>query len=351
MVNIGYGQYGLQTKGGEAMDRRRHVLICGGAGYIGSHMVRALVEKGWEPVVFDNLSTGHHESVQHKGVTLIRGDLMDKQSLRRVFAEYSFDAVAHFAGLIAVGESVLSPLTYYQNNVAGTLNLVEVMVESHVLRLVFSSTAAVYGNPGTGPIPETHPCLPLNPYGHSKLMVETILEDCCQAYGLRSVALRYFNAAGAHPSGEIGEAHAVETHLIPLCIRAAMGTGPELKIFGDDYPTPDGTCIRDYVHVCDLADAHISALEFMDQAPGMHVFNLGNGNGFSVKEVLAAVEKVGGKPVPHRMAQRRAGDAAILVADSSHARRELGWRPRYSDIETIVRHAWTWHMQQKFGGE
>lgn len=333
------------------MDNGKHVLVCGGAGYIGSHMVRTLVEKGWEPVVFDNLSTGHHESVEHESVTLIRGDLMDKQSLRRVFAEYSFDAVVHFAGLIAVGESVCSPLTYYQNNVAGTLNLVEAMVEAHVLRLVFSSTAAVYGNPETKHISEDHPCRPLNPYGRSKLMVEKILEDCARAYDLRSVALRYFNAAGAHPSGEIGEAHAVETHLIPLCVRAASGTGPELKIFGDDYPTPDGTCIRDYVHVCDLTDAHIAALDFMDRESGKHVFNLGNGNGFSVKEVLAAVEKAGGKPVPHTMAPRREGDAAILVADSSRACRELGWNPRYPDLETIVSHAWAWHENQKFGPE
>ena len=182
-------------------------------------------------------------------------------------------------------------------------------------------------------------------------MVEKILEDCARAYDLRSVALRYFNAAGAHPSGEIGEAHAVETHLIPLCVRAASGTGPELKIFGDDYPTPDGTCIRDYVHVCDLTDAHIAALDFMDRESGKHVFNLGNGNGFSVKEVLAAVEKAGGKPVPHTMAPRREGDAAILVADSSRARRELGWNPRYPDLETIVNHAWAWHENQKFGPE
>lgn len=331
------------------MDCCRHVLICGGAGYIGSHMARALVEKGWEPVVFDNLSTGHHEAVRYDGVTLIRGDLRDKQSLRRVFAEYSFDAVMHFAGMIAVGESVANPLLYYQNNVAGTLNLVEAMVESHVLRLVFSSTAAVYGNPQTERITEEHPCAPLNPYGHSKLMVERILEDCGHAYGLRSVALRYFNAAGAHPSAELGEAHATETHLIPLCIRAAMGIGPELKIFGNDYPTPDGTCIRDYIHVCDLVEAHVAALDFMDHAPGKHVFNLGNGNGFSVKEVLAAVEKVGGKSVPCSIAPRREGDAAILVADSSRARRELGWQPGYPDLETIVSHAWAWHEKQKFG--
>lgn len=333
------------------MDTCKHVLVCGGAGYIGSHMVRSLVEKGCEPVVFDNLSTGHHESVEYENVTVIRGDLMDKQSLRRVFAEYSFDAVVHFAGLIAVGESVKSPLIYYQNNVAGTLNLIEAMVEAHVLKLVFSSTAAVYGNPQTQYLSEDHPCCPLNPYGRSKLMIENILEDCAQAYDLRSVALRYFNAAGAHPSGEIGEAHAVETHLIPLCIRAATGKGPELKIFGNDYPTPDGTCIRDYVHVCDLTDAHISALEFMEQSPGKHVFNLGNGTGFSVKEVLGAVEKICGKPVPHVMAPRREGDAAVLVADSSRARDILGWNPKYPALETIVRYAWAWHEQQKFGGE
>lgn len=334
---------------GEKMESSKRILVCGGGGYIGSHLVRSLCEQGWEPVVFDNFSSGHVEAIRGENATIVRGDLNDPQSLRRVFAEYSFNGVFHFAAFISVGESVVHPVMYYQNNVGGTLNLLGAMKEAGVKKLVFSSTAAVYGEPREELLSETHPCNPVNPYGRSKLMVEKILEDCAHAYGLDSVALRYFNAAGAHPDGQIGEAHPVETHLIPLCIRAALGQGKELKIFGDDYPTPDGTCIRDYIHVCDLADAHIAAMRFMEHHPGKYAFNLGNGNGFSVREVISSVEKAAGRPVPHSIAPRRSGDPARLVADSALARWVLNWNPRFPDLDTIVSHAWAWHARGGFG--
>lgn len=324
------------------------VLVCGGAGYIGSHMVRALVGHGHEVVVFDNLGTGHREAVPAT-VPLVVGDLLDAPALAAVFASRPFDAVMHFCALSLVGESVTEPYRYYRNNVAGTLNLLEAMRAARVGRLVFSSTAAVFGNPLADSIDEAHPTAPINPYGASKLMVERILADAAQAHGLRSVALRYFNAAGADPSGEIGEAHAPETHLIPNVLRAALGLGSGgLKVFGDDYPTRDGTCVRDYVHVNDLAAAHLKGLEFMADHEGAHVFNLGNGQGFSVLEVIAAARAVTGADIHFERAPRRAGDPSVLVASSARAGSLLGWTPAFTDIGGIIETAWRWHRQPRY---
>ena len=340
------------------MSTPMNVLVCGGAGYIGSHMVKLLLEQGHSPIVFDNLSTGHEEAVPAELLAL--GDLRDKSSLRRVLAEHSFDAVMHFAAKSIVPESVADPAAYYENNVIGTLNLLDAMREEGVQRFVFSSTAAVYGNPvshagaasgaqgSSSLIDEQHSLAPLNPYGRSKLQVEQALQDYAAAYGFRSVCFRYFNAAGADPSGELGESHDPETHLIPNTLRAVLGTGPQLKVFGDDYATPDGTCVRDYIHVNDLADAHLRALLHMRDNEGAHVFNLGNGVGFSVKEVLNAAEEVTGQPVPHEMAPRRAGDADMLVADSAKARSVLGWQPGFTDVREIIETAWRWHKDQRF---
>lgn len=254
----------------------------------------------------------------------------------------------HFCARSLVGESVAQPYDYYANNVAGTLNLLAAMRRHGVGKLVFSSTAAVYGQPVVAPIDEDHPTAPINPYGASKLMVERILADAAPAYGLRSVALRYFNAAGASPDGEIGESHQPETHLIPNVLRAALGTGPALQVFGDDYPTPDGTCVRDYVHVDDLAQAHERALAYLDRHAGAHVFNLGNGQGFSVRQVIEAAQRVSGRRIPYAIAPRRAGDPAVLVASSAKARRELGWAPAYEALEAILDTAWRWHRAPAF---
>lgn len=317
------------------------VLVCGGAGYIGSHMAKWLAAHGVAVTVLDNLSTGHREAVRWG--ELVQADLLDPASLERAFAGQRFDAVMHFCARSLVGESMTRPYDYYANNVSGTLNLLQAMQRHGVERLVFSSTAAVFGQPISERIDEDHPKAPINPYGASKLMVERMLADASAAYGLRSVALRYFNAAGASPDGDIGEAHTPETHLIPNVLRAALGTGPALKVFGDDYPTADGTCVRDYVHVDDLAQAHLLALAYMDQHAGAHAFNLGNGHGFSVREVIAAAGQVTGRPVPHAIAPRRAGDPAVLVASSDKARRELGWAPQYTELEPIIESAWRWH--------
>jgi UDP-glucose 4-epimerase len=328
------------------MDKHQHILVCGGAGYIGSHMARWLAVRDFTVSVLDNLSTGHREAVQWG--ELIEADVLDPSSLERAFHGRRFDAVMHFCARSLVGESVAQPYAYYANNVMGTLNLLEAMRRHDVSRLVFSSTAAVFGQPLVDRIDEDHPKQPINPYGASKLMVERILTDAARAYGLRSVALRYFNAAGASPDGAIGESHQPETHLIPNVLRAALGTGPALKVFGDDYPTADGTCVRDYVHVDDLAQAHQLALDYLDAHPDAHAFNLGNGQGFSVREVIAAAEAVSGRKIDHAIEPRRPGDPSVLVASSAKAREQLGWTPVYTTLDPIIDSALRWHQAQAF---
>lgn len=315
---------------------------------MGSHMVRYLLTNQHEVVVYDNLSTGHRQAVP-RGVTFAHGDIGDAARLARVFATHRFDAVIHFCARSLVGESVVDPYAYYRNNVANTLVLLSAMNEAGVQRLVFSSTAAVFGNPHAEHIDEGHATAPINPYGQSKLMIEHVLEDAARAYGLRSVALRYFNAAGADPDGSIGEAHDPETHLIPNVLKAVLGQSAALKVFGDDYDTRDGTCVRDYVHVNDLASAHLLAIDYLATHEGAFRFNLGNGEGFSVREVIAAAERVTGKPVPHEIAPRRAGDPATLVASSELARLELGWEPRITRLDDILASAWRWHLDPGFG--
>jgi UDP-glucose 4-epimerase len=321
-------------------------LVCGGAGYIGSHMVRYLLKQEHDVVVYDDLSTGHRESVPSD--ILVVGDIGDASALEQVFMQHRFDAVMHFCALSLVGESVSKPYLYYTNNVARTLVLLQAMQAAGVSRLVFSSTAAVFGNPQTPLITEQHPTEPINPYGQSKLMVEKILADAANAYGLRSVALRYFNAAGADPSGEIGEAHSPETHLIPNVLRSLLGQGSALKVFGSDYDTRDGTCVRDYVHVNDLASAHLKAVEFMLDHEGAHIFNLGNGEGFSVREVIAAAERVTGQEVAYDLVERRPGDPPTLVASGQKARDLLGWQPEFIDLDDIIVSAWDWHTKPAY---
>ena len=328
------------------MDSTQNILVCGGAGYIGSHMARWLALRGSKVTVLDNLSTGHREAVQWG--ELIEADVLDPSSLERAFNGRRFDAVMHFCARSLVGESVAEPYAYYANNVTGTLNLLDAMRRHGVARLVFSSTAAVFGQPVADRIDEDHPRQPINPYGASKLMVERILADAASAYGLRSVALRYFNAAGASADASLGESHQPETHLIPNVLRAALGTGPALKVFGDDYPTPDGTCVRDYVHVDDLAQAHELALAYLDANPGAQAFNLGNGQGFSVREVIAAAAAVSGRPIAHAIEPRRPGDPSVLVASSAKARGQLGWKPVHTRLEPIIESALYWHQGQRF---
>lgn len=324
----------------------RDVLLCGGAGYIGSHMAKWLSCRGYTVTVLDNLSSGHKEAAQWGDFHHV--DLLDEEKLDRVFGLRRFDAVMHFCARSLVGESVVKPYDYYLNNVSGTLNLLRTMQRHQVSRLVFSSTAAVYGHPVSELIDEEHPRTPINPYGMSKLMVEHVLADAAAAYGLRSVALRYFNAAGASATGDIGEAHQPETHLIPNVLKAVLGQGSMLKVFGDDYPTPDGTCVRDYVHVEDLAQAHELALGYMDAHEGAHAFNLGSEQGFSVREVISAAERVTGRSVPYELAPRRPGDPAVLVASSARARHELHWQPKHNELSSIIESAWRWHAEPKF---
>lgn len=324
------------------------ILVCGGAGYIGSHTVRLLKARGYAPVVFDSLEKGHLAALP-EDVPLLRGNLIDAQTLRRAFAEYDFAAVFHFAAYIEVGESVRDPERYYHNNVAGALNLLAVMREFGVGNLVFSSTAAVYGDPvAAAPITEEHPLRPVNPYGRSKLFMEEIMADYARAYGFNVTALRYFNAAGADPGGDIGEAHHPESHLIPNILNATLDGASELKIFGNDYDTADGTCVRDYIHVNDLAQAHLLALKHQAHRPGYFAFNLGNGQGFSILEVIAAAEKVTGRKISYVLHPRRPGDAARLVADASLARATLGWRPEFTKLEDIVATAWNWHKVKRY---
>lgn len=323
------------------------ILITGGLGYVGSHAMRYLREQGREVLAFDNLIYGHTEAAC--GAPYVIGDLMNTDDLRKVFCENEIDSVMHFAAFAAVGESVAHPKKYYDNNIRGGLNLLEAMLEADVKRFVFSSTCAIFGEPVEIPMAETHPVAPANPYGETKLAFERVLKWYGRAYGLKSACLRYFNAAGAHPSGEIGEDHEPERHLIPLAIRAAAGTGDALTVFGSDYDTPDGTCIRDYIHVTDLAQAHLLALQQMENGGDSAAYNLGNGNGYSVLEVIQCVERVTGRSVPHSFGNRRPGDPGRLVGSSKKALDELGWRPEFDSLEAIVETAWRWHESHPKG--
>jgi UDP-glucose-4-epimerase GalE len=317
------------------------ILVTGGAGYIGSHACRALVAAGFYPLVYDNLSTGHRSFVSGP---LVVGDLLDKATLAGVFEQHDIAAVMHFAAASLVGESMTDPQKYYLNNVAGTLSLLAAMREAGCRRLVFSSTGAVYGQADSKALPETYPCAPINTYGASKWMIERMIADYRSAYGLGAFCLRYFNASGADASGGIGELRENETHLIPRAMMALQGHLPDFAIFGEDYDTPDGTAIRDYIHVTDLAAAHVAALKLLMQGHAGGAFNLGTGNGFSVREILAAISAETGREVPHVIKPRRPGDPAYLVADPTAARKVLNFTPEHSDLATIIRTAWAWHQ-------
>jgi UDP-glucose 4-epimerase len=323
------------------------VLIIGGAGYIGSHMFKRLGQLGCAVTTLDNLSSGHRDAVLCGD--FVHGDLADKALLADVLQPGRFDAVMHFASFIQVGESVQQPAKYYANNVTNTLHLLDAMRAAGVQRFIFSSTAATFGEPQYTPIDELHPQHPINPYGRSKMMIEQVLEDYDRAYGLKSVCLRYFNAAGADPDGELGERHDPETHLIPLVLQAASGRRADIAVFGRDYDTPDGTCIRDYIHINDLCEAHWLALQSLMRGAESQRYNLGNGAGFSVQEVIDAAQRVTGKPIAVRDAPRREGDPARLVADATLARQQLGWVPQFPDLETIVAHAWAWEQKTVLG--
>ncbi|MFB2835375.1 UDP-glucose 4-epimerase GalE [Floridanema evergladense] len=323
------------------------ILVTGGAGYIGSHAVQALQNSGYDVVILDNLVYGHRDIVENAlKVELIVGDTGDRALLDNLFSSRNIAAVMHFAAYAYVGESVTDPAKYYRNNVVGTLTLLEAMVAANVKKFVFSSTCATYGVPQTIPIPENHPQDPINPYGASKLMVERILADFDVAYDFKSVSFRYFNAAGADPNGLLGEDHNPETHLLPLVLMVALGKRESVSIFGTDYPTPDGTCIRDYIHVCDLADAHVLGLEYLLNDGDSNIFNLGNGSGFSVKEAIDAARKVTGKEIKAIECDRRPGDPPMLVGSSEKARKILGWQPQYGNIKDIIAHAWNWHQKR-----
>lgn len=319
------------------------VLVVGGAGYIGSHMVKMLLSEGHELVTFDNLSGGYRDAVL--GGEFVLGDLADESALDTLFTKHKPQAVMHFASFIQVGESVRRPDMYYRNNFSNTLNLLDAMVTHNVKHFIFSSTAAVFGEPDYMPIDEAHSKRPVNPYGRSKSMVEQVLADYDQAFGLKSVCLRYFNAAGADPEGLLGERHMPETHLIPLILQAASGRKSEIQVFGRDYDTADGTCVRDYIHIVDLCSAHLLALQYLLDGGASEQFNLGNGEGFSVQQVIDTVEKVTGRKVNIVEAARRAGDPARLVADAGMARAQLGWMPAFSELEKIVEHAWSWELK------
>ncbi|KGF72870.1 UDP-galactose-4-epimerase [Neosynechococcus sphagnicola sy1] len=323
------------------------ILVTGGAGYIGSHAVLALQRAGYGVVILDNLVYGHRDLVASVlKVPLIVGDTCDRPLLDQIFANYSIAAVMHFAAYTYVGESVTDPAKYYRNNVLGTLTLLEAMQAAAVDHFVFSSTCATYGLPQTIPLTEAHPQQPINPYGRSKLMVEQMLADFDRAYGLQSVYFRYFNAAGADPSGCLGEDHQPETHLIPLVLLTALGKRERVTIFGTDYPTPDGTCIRDYIHVSDLATAHILGLEYLLQGGATTAFNLGNGSGFSVRQVIDTAQQVTGREIPVQYSDRRAGDPPVLIGSSHKASTVLGWVPRFPELADIIAHAWNWHQQR-----
>jgi len=321
----------------------KKVLVTGGAGYIGSHACKALARVGYEPTTYDNLVYGHRSAVRWG--PLIVGDILDVHALESAFRTVKPIAVMHFAAYAYVGESVDNPGKYYRNNVVGTLNLIEAMRNHDVSKLIFSSTCATYGVPEAVPIAESHPQNPVNPYGASKLMIERMLADFDAAHGLRSISLRYFNAAGADPEGEAGESHDPETHLIPLILDAAAGQRDHITVFGDDYDTPDGTCVRDYIHVSDLADAHVLALRALEGGAKTTAYNLGNGRGFSVGEVISAARLVTGREINVLQGSRRAGDPPMLVGDATRIRRALGWEPRFSGIDDMVSSAWRWHSR------
>lgn len=319
------------------------VLVVGGAGYIGSHMVKLLCKNRYKVITLDDLSTGYRDSVV--GGDFIEGNFGDAQLLEQIFGEYEFDAVMHFASSAQVGESVINPAKYYQNNVANTQCLLDVMVAHNIKSFIFSSTAAIFGEPQFSPINEGHPKNPINPYGRTKLMVEQMLADYDTAYGIKSVCLRYFNAAGADMSGTIGERHEPETHLIPLVLQAASGRRDDISVFGCDYDTPDGSCVRDYIHVNDLCDAHLLALEALSGGAASAAYNLGNGNGFSVFDVINTARLVCHREIEVSHQERRPGDPARLVANAELAKRQLGWKPKYSDLSVIMEHAWRWECR------
>jgi len=320
------------------------ILVTGGAGYIGSHVVKGLLRQGHQPIVFDNLQAGHRKAV--KNGLFIHGDLADSEKLTQIFRTHSIDSVMHFAADSLVGESVGNPLKYFKNNVKNGMQLIEILEEHNIKKFVFSSSAAVYGEPEEIPIPEDHPCLPTNPYGETKLILEKVLKSFYEARKLDYVSLRYFNAAGADPEGELGEDHSPETHLVPIGLVAALN-GKSIPIFGTDYETPDGTCVRDYIHVTDLAEAHILALGKLQQEGFSGVYNLGNGN--SVREVIETIKKVTGQKIVSVDSPRRPGDPARLVASSEKIKADLGWSPKYPDLETIVETAWQWHRKHPNG--
>lgn len=323
------------------------ILVTGGAGYIGSHTVADLLERGEEVVVIDNLLTGHREALL--GGKLYEGDLRDKELLTRIFAENDITAVIHFAASSLVGESMQNPFKYYDNNVYGAMCLLDAMQQAGVKKIVFSSTAATYGEPEKVPIEESDRTEPANVYGETKLMMERMMNWFDKVHGIRYVALRYFNAAGAHTSGKIGEDHRPESHLIPLVLQTALGQREFISVFGEDYPTEDGTCVRDYIHVSDLADAHIKSVEYLNNEGASNVFNLGNGQGFSVKQVIETAVKVTGRDIPVKFEARRSGDPAVLVASSDKARSLLGWKPSYNQLEDIINGAWQWHESHPQG--
>lgn len=323
------------------------ILVTGGLGYVGCHSVKQLVDRGEQVICLDNLIFGHKEAAC--GSEIVVGDIGDQALLREIFSKNKVDAVMHFAGFRDVGESVADPQKYYINNISKSVAMLQVMLEFDVKMMIFSSSAATFGEPEIVPIPEDHPKNPTSPYGRSKLVLEQILKEYEQAYGLRSIWLRYFNASGADPSGLIGEDHKPEQHLIPLVIQVALGQREQISMFGTDYPTPDGTCVRDYVHVSDLAQAHLLGLDALRDGKETTAYNMGNGNGYSVMEVIRMVEKVTGKPIKTVAAERRPGDPAVLVASSEKIIGELGWKPNYPDLETIVRTAWDWHSSHPNG--
>jgi UDP-glucose 4-epimerase len=319
------------------------IFVTGGAGYIGSHVVKLLGQKGYEVMVYDNLSTGNQDSVLYG--KLMKGDILDFESIKTAMADFQPDAVMHFAAKIVVPESVAEPLKYYENNVCGAVNVIKAMKECKVDKFIFSSTAAVYGEPKEMPLSEDMPLSPVNPYGRSKAMVERVLEDFSKARDFRYVSLRYFNVAGADPEGRIGETKKDATHLITMCVRTACGKRDKLYVYGTDYPTPDGTCIRDYIHVMDLADAHVLALEYLLEGGKGDVFNCGYGQGYSVQQVVDTAKRVTGVDFPVEYAPRRPGDPPELVADSSKIRQKLGWKPKYDDLNFIIQTAWEWEKK------